>query len=108
MTTRSARSALMAACCGLVLLALSGCAGLPTYEPVLPAADMPPVQLEGARGPLSAARSEAVLAQLQPESQTSDILQRHLIIEEAIAGSPLSLRAQPASVKSDPGKAGAS
>ncbi len=91
MRTRPARSAFMAACCVLVLLALSGCAGLPTYEPVLPAANMPPVQLEGARGTLSAARSEAVLAQLQPESQTSDILQRHLIIEEAIAGSPLTL-----------------
>ena len=49
----------------------------------------PPVQLEGARGPLSAAQSKAILDRLASSGQDTDIFERHLALEEAIVGSPL-------------------
>jgi cardiolipin synthase len=47
------------------------------------------VQLEGARGPLSAAQSKAILEALRSRGQDTEIFDRHLAIEEAIVGSPL-------------------
>jgi hypothetical protein len=49
----------------------------------------PPVQLEGARGPLSAAQSKAILDRLESRSVETGIFDRHLALEEAIVGSPL-------------------
>jgi len=46
-------------------------------------------QLAGARGPLSIEQSKATLDKLRAQAPDSDILQRHLAIEEAIAESPL-------------------
>ena len=74
-----------------VLLTLPGCAALPSELPGSDGGDLPQVRLEGTRGPLTAARSAAVLAQLQPETAPSEILQRHLRIEEVVVGSPLTL-----------------
>ena len=51
----------------------------------------PPVQLEGARGPLSAAQSKAILDRLASRGPATDIFDRHLAIEEAIVGSPLTI-----------------
>ncbi len=48
-----------------------------------------PVQLEGAKGPLSATQSKAVLDRLQSRVKESSIFDRHLAIEETITGSPL-------------------
>jgi cardiolipin synthase A/B len=73
----------------LVLGLLAGCSSLPTIVPDLARRDGPPVQLEGARGPLSAAQSKAVLDGLKSRSRETDIFDRHLALEEAIAGSPL-------------------
>jgi cardiolipin synthase len=50
-----------------------------------------PVRLEGARGPLSAAESKAILQRIAARSPDSDILARHVAIEEALAGNPLSI-----------------
>lgn len=70
-------------------LLLAGCSSLPTLVPDLARASGPAVQLEGARGPLSAARSKAILDRLQRRGQPTDIFERHLAIEEAMVDSPL-------------------
>lgn len=72
---------------GLVM-ALSVCSTLPTIVPDMgPAAS--PVQVDGPRGPLSAARSREILARLQQGSAASNIFERHLALEQAVAASPL-------------------
>jgi len=43
----------------------------------------------GARGPLSAAQSKAILDRLASRGQDTSIFDRHLALEEAIVGSPL-------------------
>jgi cardiolipin synthase len=79
----------------LALLCVSGCAGcvsLPVIVPDLarrPAPAASAVQLEGSRGPLTAAQSQAVLARLAARGEPTDIFARHLALEEAIVGSPL-------------------
>jgi len=72
------------------VLALSACKSLPVIVPDM--ARTPAdrnVQLEGARGPLSAAQSKAILDRLRGSGQDTDIFARHLALEEAIVGSPL-------------------
>ncbi|WP_246265335.1 cardiolipin synthase [Aromatoleum diolicum] len=61
---------------------------LPTIVPDLARRD-PAVQLQGARGPLSAEQSKAILDRLAARGQETDIFERHLALEEAIVGSPL-------------------
>ena len=68
---------------------LAGCSSLPTIVPDLARRPEAPPQLEGAQGPLSAAQSNAVLERLQNSGEPTDIFARHLAIEEAIVGSPL-------------------
>jgi cardiolipin synthase len=68
---------------------VAGCSSLPTIVPDLARSPGPPVQLEGARGPLSAAQSKAILDGLASRSPNTDIFERHLALEEGIAGSPL-------------------
>ena len=71
-----------------ILLVLAGCSSLPTIVPDL-ARHGPPVQLEGARGPLSSAHSKAILDRLENRSPDTGIFDHHLAREEAIVGSPL-------------------
>lgn len=71
------------------LLVLGACSSLPTIVPDLARSRGAPVQLAGARGPLSAAHSKAVLDRLGSRTQETGIFDRHLAIEEAIVGSPL-------------------
>jgi len=73
----------------LGLLCLAGCSSLPIIVPDLARRSGPPVQLEGARGPLSAAQSKAILDRLASSGQDTGIFERHLALEEAIVGSPL-------------------
>ena len=77
-----------------VLLALaavmSGCASLPTIVPDM-ARSQPAPQLTGARGLLSAERSKEILAKLDGDGKTSNLLDRHLALEQAISDSPLSI-----------------
>jgi cardiolipin synthase len=72
-----------------VLLCLTGCSTLPTIVPDLRVPKGPPVQLEGANGPLSNAQSKAILDRLEDSSKDTEIFDRHLAVEEAIVGSPL-------------------
>jgi cardiolipin synthase len=74
---------------GAAVLCVAGCASLPTFVPDLERRPVPAVQLVGARGPLTAAQSKAVLESLHSRQQDTDIFERHLALEEAIAGSPL-------------------
>ena len=50
-----------------------------------------PVQLEGARGPLSPQQSKAILDRLRSRGEATSIFDRHLALEEAIVGSPLTV-----------------
>ncbi|MGY4828370.1 phospholipase D-like domain-containing protein [Sphaerotilaceae bacterium SBD11-9] len=70
---------------------LAGCSSLPTVPPHDDAAAVTrlPVQLETARGPLSPAQSKVVLQGLAARGQDTGIYERHLAVEEAIVGSPL-------------------
>jgi len=68
---------------------MAGCSSVPTIVPDLARRPGPPVQMEGAGGPLSAAQSRAILGRLENRSQDTGIFDRHLALEEAIVGSPL-------------------
>jgi len=79
---------------GTALVALAaaasvGCSSLPRIVPDLALGAREPVQLEGARGPLSAAQSKTILDSLARRSPDTEIFARHLAREEAIVGSPL-------------------
>ncbi len=77
--------------CLIGLFGLAGCSSLPTFVPDLARRRATPVQLEGARGPLPAAQSKAILEGLRSRSPNTDIFDRHLAIEDAIVGSPLTV-----------------
>jgi cardiolipin synthase len=73
----------------LSLAALAGCGSLPRIVPDMARGPSAPVQLEGARGPLSAAQSKAVLAGLAARGGETGIFERHLALEESVTGTPL-------------------
>jgi cardiolipin synthase len=74
----------------IALTGLTACASVPDVKPVIdqPAAGETP-QLVSARGPLTESQSKAVISRLQTEARPTDVLSRHLAIEEAIAETPL-------------------
>jgi cardiolipin synthase len=79
----------VAAACSL---ALAGCASLPDAERELEKPHAQTVELDSASGPVSAGRSAAILDELKSKSGDTDILQKHLALEQAInADSPLVL-----------------
>jgi cardiolipin synthase len=63
------------------------CASLPQINPDLAPARQ--VVLDGPGRPLTAAQSKAVLAKLASGGKQTSIFERHLALEEAVAGSPL-------------------
>lgn len=75
----------------VLLAAPTGCSALPTIVPDMARPQAQPVQLEGARGPLTASQSKAVIKQLQSRGKETSIFDRHLALEEAIVGSPLTV-----------------
>jgi cardiolipin synthase len=80
----------MIACVYLLLaVTLAGCGTLPTIVPDMAMQPARPVQLEGARGPLTAAQSKAILDRLKGGTKETSILDRHLALEAEIVGSPL-------------------
>lgn len=72
----------------LCLALFAACSALPTLVPDM-AHDRSPLVLDGADGPLSAARSQAIIQRLQASDRPSAIFDLHLAIEESIVGSPL-------------------
>lgn len=74
------------------LLAGAGCASLPDAARETEKPHAQAVAFEGARGPVSAGRSAAIIDKLQSASGDIDILQKHLAAEQAInIDSPLVL-----------------
>ncbi|MDQ6681421.1 MAG: cardiolipin synthase [Pseudomonadota bacterium] len=69
---------------------LAGCSALPVIVPDM-AMPRTPVQFEGSNGRvLSAARSKAILERLKAGGSETSIFDRHLALEQEIAGAPLS------------------
>ncbi|QJR16743.1 Major cardiolipin synthase ClsA [Usitatibacter palustris] len=64
---------------------------MPPIEREMLASRNEPVKLDGARGTLTAAQSKAILDNMKARSPETAIFDRHLAVEEAIAGSPLSV-----------------
>jgi len=80
--------------CVLLLIAmaafsLGACSSLPRIAPDLALERSTSVPVSGARGPLSATQSKAIIDRLRSRSPDTDILARHLAVEEAIVSSPL-------------------
>ena len=81
--------ALVASAWLLVALLSTGCSRLPLLNPDLARPSAAAVRVEGARGVLSAAQSKVILDRLRSNSPNTNIFDRHLALEEAIVGSPL-------------------
>ena len=86
--SRPGQAALLAG----ALLGMQGCASLPNAERARAMPHAQQVEFEGAQGPVSAARSEAILDRLEGKDGASSVLQKHLAYEQAVnADSPLVL-----------------
>ncbi|MGE0357525.1 MAG: cardiolipin synthase [Burkholderiales bacterium] len=83
------RGALAGAVSSLALVLVTGCSALPIINPDMGWRAPAPVQVDGRRGPLSAQRSKAILEKLEARGEPTGIFDRHLALEEEIAGSPL-------------------
>jgi cardiolipin synthase len=89
MTPDMRRTLLASFAAGVATVGLiAGCGSIPAYVPDL--APGTPVAVDSAHGPLSPARSQAVVARLRDQAPASDVLGRHLAIEQEITGAPLS------------------
>jgi cardiolipin synthase A/B len=66
---------------------LMACAAVPTVDDTPSRSASTPIM--GAKGPLTARQSKALLDKIAPEPGDAGILKRHLAIEEAIAETPL-------------------
>ena len=73
------------------LLAAAGCATLPDTDALIARHSQQAARFETARGPLSAEKSAAIIADLKRKSGDLDILDKQLALEQAIVGSPLTL-----------------
>jgi cardiolipin synthase len=86
------KKVLLGLCVLVLILILAGvfsCSRLPTIVPDLTRRPGPALQLEGERGLLSTARSKSIIDKLQKRGEDTGIFDRHLALEEAIVGSPL-------------------
>ena len=72
-----------------VLLIAGGCASLPDTQFLTERYTTQAAQFESARGPLSAKRSAAIVAELKRKSGDMDILDKQITLEQQIVGSPL-------------------
>jgi cardiolipin synthase len=74
------------------LASLQGCATLPDAEREMAEPHAEQVEFEGANGPVSAARSDAILGRLEAKDGASELLDEHLAYEQAVnIDSPLVL-----------------
>jgi len=88
MIIRGLRPAAVALFC---LLAAAACATLPDTDALIERHAGQAARFENARGPLSAQQNAAVLAELKRKSGDIDILEKQIVLEQAIVGSPLIL-----------------
>lgn len=75
----------------LFLLMAAGCAALPDTEALIERHTGQAARFENARGAISTAKSAAILAGLKRQSGDIDILEKQMVLEQAIVGSPLIL-----------------
>lgn len=68
---------------------LLACSSLPRINPDMVHSPASTVQLDGAQGPLSESRSQAILDRLKASGMQTNIFDLHLAIEETLVGSPL-------------------
>jgi cardiolipin synthase len=68
---------------------LAACASVPPIDRYLISQEREPVRVETARGVLSHAQSVKILEDLKRRSPDSDLLQRHVAVEEALTETPL-------------------
>lgn len=73
------------------LLAFAACATLPDTDELIARHAGQTARFENARGPISAQRSAAILAELKRKSGDLDILDKQIALEQTIVGSPLIL-----------------
>jgi cardiolipin synthase len=75
----------------LLILALGACAHVPIVDEadLIKASAGSQIKVFGARGPLSARQSRAVLGRLAAQAPNAGALERHLAVEQVIAESPL-------------------
>ena len=74
----------------VVVALLAACASLPRMVPDM-ATSKPPPRLTGSNGPLSPTRSRQILDALSAGQAGSNLLERHLALEQYISDSPLSV-----------------
>ena len=87
-TFREIRLAGMAA---LLLLLAASCATLPDADALIERHAGQAVRFADAKGPLSAKRNVAILAELKRRSGDIDILEKQIALEQSVVGSPLVL-----------------
>jgi cardiolipin synthase A/B len=73
----------------LAVLAVGGCAHIPSVPEPLAVDNAAEIQVRGARGALSRRATAAVLSGLSAQAPDASALQRHLAIEQTVSGSPL-------------------
>lgn len=73
------------------VLSTAGCASLPDTQDILARHSVQAAQFESARGPVSARRSAAIVAELKRTAGDLDILDKQIALEQAINDSPLVL-----------------
>lgn len=81
----------LAGLCGLMMV-VSGCAVVPDVDRSLAElgpATAPRTQIVSADGPLPAQQSAALLEDLEEEAGAATLLERHRLVEERVAGAPL-------------------
>jgi len=81
----------LAAAAGICLLAAAGCATLPDTDALIERHTAQAARFESARGPLSERQNAAVLASLKGKSGDIDILEKQIVLEQAINDKPLTL-----------------
>lgn len=86
-----AQRALLAAA-ALTVVALCGCAAVPTIpdpHTLQTSGEIQPIRVRSARGPLSQREANRLLHRLAAGAPDADAFDRHLAVEQALAGTPL-------------------
>ena len=83
------RALKLVAVAAFFLLAAAGCATLPDTDAIIARHTAQAARFENARGPLSARKNAAILAELKRKSGDIDTLEKQIALEQAIVGSPL-------------------
>ena len=80
----------MAAAAAAAAAILTGCAQVPTMPEPASTGSATPIAVTGPRGPLSQRQTDAIIKRLAAQAPDAGALERHLSIEQLVAGTPLS------------------